>query len=82
MKFIDINLSKFYFNSFLITFSAFMGAILSLLLSEIFKNNSLDLLAKISFSVLLFIGSLLIVMFVLYKVIFYLGSVFRQQVVR
>ena len=81
MKFSDMNLSKFYFNSFLVAFSAFMGAILSLSISEIF-GSKMVILSKIGFSALLFLVSLIIVMFVLYKVISHLGSVFGAEIAK
>lgn len=72
------NYAKFYFHSFLIAFSAFLGAVMSLLLITIFQS-SLDVIAKVGLSILLFISALCIVGIILWKVVSHLDSVFKSK---
>jgi len=65
---------KFYFNSFLIAFSAFLGGILSLVINNIWLNDQTNLTNKLSWSIIIFTLTLMGVLLILYIVIYYIGK--------
>ena len=69
---------KFYFNSFLIAFSAFFGAVLSLLLNFLWLSNK-STIERISYSIILLAGSIIFVLLVLYLVIYFIGSMAQKK---
>lgn len=70
---------KFYFESFLITFSAFMGGVLSLIINKIWLNTQNDLTNKISWSIMIFTLTLMIVLLILYLIIWYIGFMVHRE---
>jgi len=69
---------KFYFNSFLIAFSTFFGAVLSLLLNFLWLSNK-NTTEKVSYSILLLTGSIIFVLLVLYIVIYFIGYIAQKK---
>ena len=69
---------KFYFNSFLITLSAFLGGIVSLAINNIWINSNWDLTYKISWSIMIFTLTLISTLLLLYIVIYSIGKYAKE----
>jgi len=69
---------KFYFNSFLIVLSAFLGAFVSLIINNIWLMNQ-QLLIKISWVIMTFTIFLIGTMIILYLVIRSIGVIHQKS---
>jgi hypothetical protein len=72
------SLVKFYFESFLIAFSAFLGGIVSLVINYIWIDYGTNLATKISWSIMIFVLILMSVLLILYIVISYIGRFAKE----
>ncbi len=66
-------LEKFYFETFLIVFSAFTGALVSSLFSWTINKSGLDKTRKIVFLVSMFVITLILVAIILGIIIYFIG---------
>jgi len=66
-------LEKFYFETFLIAFSAFVGALVSSLINWTIHKSGLDKKRKIVFVISIFIITLILVGIILFFVIYLIG---------
>jgi len=66
-------LEKFYFESFLIAFSAFIGAFLSYFVYWIMEKSNLNFSRKLIYLILIFILTLLLIIIILFGVIYLIG---------
>ncbi len=69
-------LEIFYFETFLIAFSALIGALFSYLLGWIIKESKLDGTRKFIFIIIMFLATIIVVGIVLFIVIFLIGLMF------
>lgn len=69
---------KFYFNSFLIVLSAFLGAFVSLIINNIWLMNQ-QLLIKISWIIMTFTIFLIGTMIILFLVIRHIGVIYQKS---
>jgi len=66
-------LEKFYFESFLISFSAFCGAIISYFLNWIIDKSKMSLVRKIIVLIVILFFSILSILFILFVIIYIIG---------
>ncbi|MEA3515461.1 MAG: hypothetical protein U9R34_08335 [Nanoarchaeota archaeon] len=66
-------LEKFYFETFLIVFSAFVGALISSLFTWTINKSGLDKTRKIVFLISMFVITLILVAVILGFVIYFIG---------
>lgn len=69
----DKMLEKFYFETFLIVFSAFVGALISSLFTWTINKSGLDKTRKIVFLISMFVITLILVAVILGFVIYFIG---------
>lgn len=69
-------LEKFYFETFLITFSALIGALFSYLLGWIIKESKMNGTRKFIFIIFMFLATIFVVGLVLFLVISFIGLMF------
>lgn len=72
-------LEKFYFESFLIAFSAFIGAFLSYLVYWTIEKSNMDGSRKLIFLVVMFILTILLVTAILFGFIYLIGLLHRNK---
>jgi len=73
------DVAKFYFESFLITLSAFLGAIVALIINYLWFKENISGIAKIGYIFCVFVLFLLLTLSLLYTVIYFIGYTSQKQ---